>query len=316
MTSTRTATREIEGRDSVGMYLDEIARTPLLDALTEVELSKTIEAGLLAEHLLAEGRVGRRKGGAPRSASQAELEWLAEEGQQAVQRFIEANLRLVVSIARKYGRSQMPMLDLVQEGNTGLIRAVEKFDYAKGYKFSTYATWWVRQAITRGIAQQARVVRLPVHVVEELNQVGAARRTLERQLGRDPEPEEIAGELDMDVDRVIDLLGWGREHVSLDTPVDDDGDTSLGDLIAQETAPGPDSTFLDVESRDRLAHLVELLDDRAADIIRSRYGLLDGRQHKLADIGAKHGISAERVRQLEREALAKLRDLADPDLAA
>jgi RNA polymerase sigma factor (sigma-70 family) len=316
MTSTRTATREIEGRDSVGMYLDEIARTPLLDAITEVELSKTIEAGLLAEHLLAEGRVGRRKGGAPRSASQEELEWLADEGQKAVQRFIEANLRLVVSIARKYGRSQMPMLDLVQEGNTGLIRAVEKFDYAKGYKFSTYATWWVRQAITRGIAQQARVVRLPVHVVEELNQVGAARRTLERRLGRDPEPEEIAAELDMDVDRVIDLLSWGREHVSLDTPVDDDGDTSLGDLIAQETAPGPDSTFLDVESRDRLSHLVELLDDRAADIIRSRYGLLDGRQHKLADIGAKHGISAERVRQLEREALQKLRQLADPDLAA
>jgi RNA polymerase primary sigma factor len=316
MASTRTATRDIEGRDSVGMYLDEIARTPLLDAITEVELSKTIEAGLLAEHLLASGRVGRKKGGAPKYATEAELEWLAEEGQKAIQRFIEANLRLVVSIARKYGRSQMPMLDLVQEGNTGLIRAVEKFDYAKGYKFSTYATWWVRQAITRGIAQQARVVRLPVHVVEELNQVGAARRTLERQLGRDPEPEEIAGELDMDVDRVIDLLSWGREHVSLDTPVDEDGDTSLGDLIAQETAPGPDSTFLDVESRDRLSHLVELLDDRAADIIRSRYGLVDGRQHKLADIGAKHGISAERVRQLEREALHKLRTLADPDLAA
>ncbi len=316
MATTRTASREIEGRDSVGMYLDEIARTPLLDAITEVELSKTIEAGLLAEHLLAEGRVGRKKGGAPKYANQDELVWLAEEGQRAIQRFIEANLRLVVSIARKYGRSQMPMLDLVQEGNTGLIRAVEKFDYAKGYKFSTYATWWVRQAITRGIAQQARVVRLPVHVVEELNQVGAARRTLERQLGRDPEPEEIATELDMALDRVLDLMSWGREHVSLDTPVDEDGDTSLGDLIAQETAPGPDSTFLDVESRDRLGHLVELLDDRAADIIRSRYGLVDGRQHKLADIGAKHGISAERVRQLEREALQKLRTLADPDLAA
>ena len=316
--ATRTAprTREIEGRDSVGLYLDEIARNPLLDAAAEVELSKTIEAGLMAEHLLAEGRVGRRKGGAPKYANEEELVWLAEEGQRAVQRFIEANLRLVVSIARKYGRSQMPMLDLVQEGNTGLIRAVEKFDYTKGYKFSTYATWWVRQAITRGIAQQARVVRLPVHVVEELNQVGAARRTLERQLGREPEPEEIATELDMDVERVLDLLSWGREHVSLDTPVDDDGDTSLGDLIAQETAPGPDSTFLDVESRDRLSHLVELLDDRAADIIRSRYGLVDGRQHKLADIGAKHGISAERVRQLEREALQKLRTLADPDLAA
>jgi RNA polymerase primary sigma factor len=309
-------TREIEGRDSVGLYLDEIARTPLLDAATEVELSKAIEAGLLAKALLEEGRVGRRKGGAPKFATQEELEWLVEDGERAVQRFIEANLRLVVSIARKYGRSQMPMLDLVQEGNTGLIRAVEKFDYRKGFKFSTYATWWVRQAITRGIAQQARVVRLPVHVVEELNQVGAARRTLERQLGRDPEPEEIATELGMDFDRVLDLMSWGREHVSLDTPVDEDGDTSLGDLIAQETAPGPDSTFLDVESRDRLSTLVELLDERAADIIRSRYGLSDGRQHKLADIGAKHGISAERVRQLEREALQKLRRLADPDLAA
>ena len=316
MATSRTTTREIEGRDSVGLYLDEIARTPLLDAITEVELAKTIEAGLFAKALLEEGRVGRKKGGAPKYATQEELEWMVEEGERAVQRFIEANLRLVVSIARKYGRSQMPMLDLVQEGNTGLIRAVEKFDYRKGFKFSTYATWWVRQAITRGIAQQARVVRLPVHVVEELNQVGAARRTLERQLGRDPEPEEIAAELDMDIERVLDLLSWGRDHVSLDTPVDENGDTSLGDLIAQETAPGPDSTFLDVESRDRLSTLVEHLDERAADIIRSRYGLVDGRQHKLADIGAKHGISAERVRQLEREALQKLRKIADPDLAA
>jgi RNA polymerase primary sigma factor len=313
---TISATREIEGRDSVGLYLDEIARTPLLDAATEVDLSKTIEAGLYAEHLLAQGRVGRRKGGAPMSATEAELEWLADEGRKAVTQFINANLRLVVSIARKYGRAQMPMLDLIQEGNTGLIRAVEKFDYAKGYKFSTYATWWVRQAITRGIAQQARVVRLPVHVVEELNQVGGARRTLERQLGREPEPEEIAVELGMDIERVLDLIAWGRDHVSLDTPVDDDGDTSLGDLMAQETAPGPDDTVLDVESRERLDALVGKLDERAADIIRARYGLLDGRQHKLADIGARHGISAERVRQLEREALQKLRRLGDPDLAA
>jgi RNA polymerase sigma factor (sigma-70 family) len=313
---TISATREIEGRDSVGLYLDEIARTPLLDAAAEVELSKTIEAGLYAEHLLAQGRVGRKKGGAPMTASQAELEWLAEQGRNAVDQFINANLRLVVSIARKYGRAQMPMLDLIQEGNTGLIRAVEKFDYTKGYKFSTYATWWVRQAITRGIAQQARVVRLPVHVVEELNQVGGARRTLERQLGREPEPAEIAQELGMDLDRVLDLISWGRDHVSLDTPVDDDGDTSLGDLMAQETAPGPDDTVLDVESRERLDALVSKLDERAADIIRARYGLLDGRQHKLADIGARHGISAERVRQLEREALQKLRRLGDPDLAA
>jgi RNA polymerase sigma factor (sigma-70 family) len=314
--STTTKTREIEGRDSVGLYLDEIARNPLLDAAREVELSKTIEAGLMAQHLLDTGRVGRRKGGAPMSATEAELEWLAEQVRQAVTEFINANLRLVVSIARKYGRSAMPMLDLIQEGNTGLIRAVEKFDYTKGYKFSTYATWWVRQAITRGIAQQARVVRLPVHVVEELNQVGSARRTLERQLGRDPDPEEIATELGMSIERVLDLMAWGREHVSLDTPVDEDGDTSLGDLMAQESSPGPDLTVLDVEARERLNALVGQLDERSADIIRSRYGLVDGRQHKLADIGARHGISAERVRQLEREALARLRLLGDPDLAA
>jgi DNA-directed RNA polymerase sigma subunit (sigma70/sigma32) len=153
-------------------------------------------------------------------------------------------------------------------------------------------------------------------VVEELNQVGSARRTLERQLGREPDPQEIAAELGMDVDRVLDLMSWGRDHVSLDTPVDEDGDTSLGDLMAQETAPGPDLTVLDVEARERLDALVDTLDERAADIIRSRYGLTDGRQHKLADIGAKHGISAERVRQLEREALQKLRRLGDPDLAA
>jgi RNA polymerase sigma factor (sigma-70 family) len=309
--STRT-----EGKDSVGMYLAEIARTPLLDAEREVELSKTIEAGLMARHLLDTGRIGRRKGGAPKSATEEELTWIAESGELALQDFIAANLRLVVSIARKYGRSAMPILDLVQEGNTGLIRAVEKFDYVKGFKFSTYATWWVRQAITRGIAQQARVVRLPVHVVEELNQVTAARRNLERQLGYDPEPAEVALELGLDVDRVIDLMAWGRDHVSLDSPVDEDGDTSLGDLIARETAPGPDSQIISKETRSLIASLVGNLGDREADIVRARYGLLDGRQQKLADIGKRHGISAERVRQLEREALAKLRRIADPDLAA
>ena len=311
-----TTMKQTEGKDSVGMYLAEIARTPLLDAEREVELSKSIEAGLLATHLLAEGRVGRRKGGAPKSASEAELQWLAEDGERALQEFIQANLRLVVSIARKYGRAAMPMLDLIQEGNTGLIRAVEKFDYAKGFKFSTYATWWVRQAITRGIAQQARVVRLPVHVVEELNQVTGARRNMERVLGYDPDPKEIAHELGMKVDRVIDLLAWGRDHVSLDSPIDEDGDTSLGDLIAKDTQPGPDFEVLDVEARKRLGGLIDHLGEREADIIRARYGLLDGRQHKLADIGKRHGISAERVRQLEREALAKLRQIADPDLAA
>ncbi|MBM9462677.1 sigma-70 family RNA polymerase sigma factor [Aeromicrobium sp. YIM 150415] len=298
------------------MYLAEIARTPLLDAEREVDLSKTIEAGLFARHLLDTGRIGRAKGGAPKRATREELEWIADEGERALQEFIQANLRLVVSIARKYGRAQMPMLDLIQEGNTGLIRAVEKFDYAKGFKFSTYATWWVRQAITRGVAQQARVVRLPVHVVEELNQVSGARRNLERELGYDPEPGEIAAELGMDVDRVIDLLSWGRDHVSLDSPVDDEGDTSLGDLIARDPMPGPDAAALDHAARDQLLTLVDHLDEREADIVKARYGLLDGRQQKLADIGRRHGISAERVRQVERQALAKLRAIADPELAA
>ena len=319
MAATNIATKRrdnIEGKDGVGMYLAEIARTPLLDAAREVELSKTIEAGLFAEHLLATGRIGRAKGGAPKRASEDELRWIADEGRRAQQEFIQANLRLVVSIARKYTRSQMPMLDLVQEGNTGLIRAVEKFDYAKGFKFSTYATWWVRQAITRGIAQQGRVVRLPVHVVEELNQVTSARRNLERELGYDPEPEEIAAALDMDVDRVLDLLAWGRDHVSLDSPVDEDGDTSLGDLIARDTQSGPDEAVIDEEVRALLSSLIDHLDDREADIVRARFGLLDGRQQKLADIGKRHGISAERVRQLERQALATLRRIADPDLAA
>ncbi|WP_167211990.1 sigma-70 family RNA polymerase sigma factor [Kribbella shirazensis] len=306
----------IDGKDSVGLYLEEIARTPLLTAEEEVELAETVEAGLLAEQLLAEGRVGRKKGGAPKYATEEELEWLAEEGRRAQQRFVTANLRLVVSIARRYGRSQMPLLDLVQEGNTGLIRAVEKFDYRKGFKFSTYATWWVRQAITRGIAQQARVVRLPVHVVEQLNQIGSARRTLERKLGREPEIDEIAAELNLDEERVTELIRIGRDHISLNSPVDEEGETSLGDLIAAETAPGPDQLVADASDRSGLFSLVDQLDPRSADVIRRRYGLHDGRQAKLADIGAVHGISAERVRQIEREALGRLRLLADPTLAA
>ena len=291
----------IDGKDAVGLYLDAIAKTPLLSAVEEVELARTIEAGIFAEHVLG-GEVESSV-----EATEDELREIADEGQRAMQRFFQANLRLVVSVARKYGRAQMPLLDLVQEGNTGLIRAVEKFDYTKGFKFSTYATWWVRQAISRGIAQQGRIVRLPVHVAEQVNQVSAVRRNLERQLGRDPELAEIADELGLEEGKVVDLIRYSRDHVSLDAPVEADGDTALGDLIAREPAPGPDELVLDAEDRARLEGMLGALDERSQDVVRRRYGLLDGRQAKLADIGSHWGITAERVRQIERLALAKMR---------
>ncbi len=303
ITTARTRNSDgIDGKDAVGLYLDAIAKTPLLTAAEEVELSRAIEAGLFAAEVLEGNETSSVE------ASSEELEELVRLGEEAMQRFIQANLRLVVSVARKYGRAQMPLLDLVQEGNTGLIRAVEKFDHTKGFKFSTYATWWVRQAISRGIAQQGRIVRLPVHVAEQVNQVTAVRRNLERQLGRDPEVAEIAEELDMTEDRVVDLIRYARDHVSLDAPVETDGDTALGDLIARETAPGPDEVVLDAEERARLDGMLASLDDRSADVVRRRYGLVDGRQAKLADIGQHWGITAERVRQIERLALAKMRE--------
>jgi len=227
----------IDGKDAVGLYLEGIAKTSLLTAEEEVELAKTIEVGLYAERLLAGDIPAAERGKHAKRPTQAELEFLVDAGERAMQRFVTANLRLVVSVARKYGRSQMPLLDLVQEGNTGLIRAVEKFDYTKGFKFSTYGTWWVRQSISRGIAQQGRIVRLPVHVAEQVNQVGAVRRTLERRLGREPELTEIADEMDLEPERVLDLIRYGRDHVSLDAPVEEGGDTALGDLIARSRCP-------------------------------------------------------------------------------
>ncbi len=307
-TAHRVRTNDgIDGKDAVGLYLDGIAKTPLLTAPEEVELSRLIEAGRYARAILdgeldpTDAKLRKVK------ATREELEQLADEGDAAMQRFITANLRLVVSVARKYGRSQMPLLDLVQEGNTGLIRAVEKFDYTKGFKFSTYATWWVRQSISRGIAQQGRIVRLPVHVAEQVNQVSAVRRTLERRLGREPEIAEIAEELAVSVDAIVDLLRLARDHVSLDAPIEQDGDTALGDLLARETAPGPDEMVLDAEDRARLEGMLSSLDERSADVVRRRYGLLDGRQAKLSDIAAVWGITAERVRQIERHAISKLR---------
>ncbi len=305
------STEGIDGKDAVGLYLDGIAKTPLLTAPEEVELARLIEAGRFAQALL-DGTVEADEAAQLRGdATDEELQTIADEGERAMQRFITANLRLVVSVARKYGRAQLPLLDLVQEGNTGLIRAVEKFDYTKGFKFSTYATWWVRQSISRGIAQQGRIVRLPVHVAEQVNQVSAVRRTLERRLGRDPELVEIADELGITEEQVIDLLRLARDHVSLDAPVEEDGDTALGDLLARELSPGPDEVVLDAEDRARLEAMLETLDERSADVVRRRYGLLDGRQAKLADIAEIWGITAERVRQIERHAISKLRSGAE-----
>jgi len=292
-----------EERDLVGVYLHEISRTPLLDAAREVELSKAIEAGLYAEYLLDEGKV--RKG-----VSREELERLVIEGERAKDLFIRANLRLVVSIARRYVRSGMPMLDLIQEGNTGLVRAVEKFDYERGFKFSTYATWWIRQAISRAIAQQERTVRLPVHLVEDVNRMRNVHRQLTRELGSDPEPEQVAAALGVPVERVHELVRWSQDTVSLDTPVGDDGDTNLGDLVADNDAPSPEDVVLSALERQRIESLLNHLDDRSAGIMRARYGLEDGREHSLTEVASRFSLSRERIRQLEIQALGRLRELA------
>jgi RNA polymerase sigma factor (sigma-70 family) len=292
-----------EERDLVGVYLHEISRTPLLDAAKEVDLSKAIEAGLYAAHLLGEGTV-------PEGVERRELEQLVAAGERAKDLFIRANLRLVVSIARRYVRSGMPMLDLIQEGNTGLVRAVEKFDYERGYKFSTYATWWIRQAISRAIAQQERTVRLPVHLVEDVNRMRNVIRQLTREMGADPQPEQVADALGVSVERVNELKRWSQDTVSLDTPVGDDGDTNLGDLVADSDEPSPEDVVLSGLERQRIESLLNHLDDRSAGIMRARYGLEDGREHSLTEVASRFSLSRERIRQLEIQALGRLRELA------
>ncbi len=292
-----------EERDLVGVYLHEISRTPLLDAAEEVDLSKAVEAGLYATSLLAEGQL-------PEHITRQELRQLAAEGRAAKEKFVKANLRLVVSIARRYVRSGMPMLDLIQEGNTGLVRAVEKFDYQRGFKFSTYATWWIRQAISRAIAQQERTVRLPVHLVEDVNRMRNAARQYTREHGQDPEPEQLAEALSVPVERVLELIRWSQDTVSLDTPVGDDGDTHLGDLVADSDEPSPEDVVLAGLERERLEILLAHLDERSAGIVRARYGLEDGREHSLTEVASRFSLSRERIRQLEIQALSRLRELA------
>jgi RNA polymerase sigma factor (sigma-70 family) len=290
-------------RDLVGTYLHEISRTPLLDAIQEVELAKAVEAGLYAEQLLSNGTI-------PAGATAVELRLLVGEGRRAKDAFILANLRLVVSIARRYTRSAMPLLDLVQEGNSGLVRAVEKFDYSKGFKFSTYATWWIRQAISRAIAQQGRTVRLPVHLVEEINRLRGVRRELTRELGREPEIAELAQGLDVPVERIEELVRWSRDTVSLDTPVGEDGETALSDLVADQDEPSPEDLVIAALRHDRLEDLLARLDPRSTGILRARFGLDDGKARSLTEIAGNLGLSRERVRQLEAQALSRLREMA------
>ncbi|MEW2136828.1 sigma-70 family RNA polymerase sigma factor [Streptomyces sp. NPDC005409] len=303
--SARAAGGEIADRDLVGMYLDEIARTPLLDAAREVELSQIIEAGVYAQQIL-DGAIERDGDSLPR----AELEALAAEGERAKEVFIRSNLRLVVAVARRYPRSGLPLLDLIQEGNAGLVRAVEKFDYAKGFKFSTYATWWIRQAITRSIADQSRTIRLPVHLVEELGRIRRVQREFNRENGRDPEHAEIAAELDTTEKRVGDVLDWARDPVSLNMSVDDEGDTQFGDLLEDTSAISPEQSVLSLLRSEELEDLLGKLDQRTASIIKMRYGIEDGRERTLTEVGKQHGLTRERIRQIEKHALLELKRMA------
>ncbi|ATZ26209.1 RNA polymerase sigma factor RpoD/SigA [Streptomyces lavendulae] len=303
--SARAVGGEIADRDLVGMYLDEIARTPLLDAAKEVELSQIIEAGVYARQILDEATP--REGESP---AREELEALAAEGERAKEVFIRSNLRLVVAVARRYPRSGLPLLDLIQEGNAGLVRAVEKFDYAKGFKFSTYATWWIRQAITRSIADQSRTIRLPVHLVEELGRIRRVQREFNRENGRDPEHAEIAAELDSTEKRVGDVLDWARDPVSLNMSVDDEGDTQFGDLLEDTSAISPEQSVLSLLRSEELEDLLGKLDQRTASIIKMRYGIEDGRERTLTEVGKQHGLTRERIRQIEKHALLELKRMA------
>ncbi|MFI9627019.1 RNA polymerase sigma factor RpoD/SigA [Streptomyces sp. NPDC052042] len=303
--SSARAGGEIADRDLVGMYLDEIARTPLLDAAREVELSQAVEAGVYARQIL-DGVVESDAGGATRE----ELVALVAEGERAKDMFIRSNLRLVVAVARRYPRAGLPLLDLIQEGNAGLVRAVEKFDYAKGFKFSTYATWWIRQAITRSIADQSRTIRLPVHLVEELGRIRRVQREFNREHGREPEHTEIAAELDSTPERVGDVLDWARDPVSLNMSVDDEGETQFGDLLEDTSAVSPEQSVMTLLRSEELEDLIGKLDQRTASIIRMRYGIEDGRERTLTEVGKQHGLTRERIRQIEKHALLELKRMA------
>ncbi len=292
--------------DLVRVYLNGIGRTALLNAEQEVDLSKAIEAGLYAQHLLA---TTKRMG----AARKRDLQILVREGEQARAHLLEANLRLVVSLAKRYTGRGMPLLDLIQEGNLGLIRAMEKFDYAKGYKFSTYATWWIRQAISRGMADQSRTIRLPVHLVEQVNKISRIRRELHQQLGREATDEELSVETGIPAAKIADLMDHSRDTVSLDMPVGTDEEAPLGDFIEDTEATSAENVVISHLLHSDIRTVLGTLDDRERQVITLRFGLDDGQPRTLDQIGRTFGLSRERVRQIEREVMGKLRqgDRAD-----
>ena len=287
--------------DLVRVYLNGIGKTALLSAEDEVELAKRIEAGLYAQHLL---ETRKRLG----EARKRDLMTVVRDGHAARQHLLEANLRLVVSLAKRYTGRGMPLLDLIQEGNLGLIRAMEKFDYAKGFKFSTYATWWIRQAITRGMADQSRTIRLPVHLVEQVNKLARIKREMHQILGREATDEELAEESGIPAEKINDLLEHSRDPVSLDMPVGADEEAPLGDFIEDSEAMSADNTVIAELMHTDIRHVLATLDGREQQVIQLRFGLDDGQPRTLDQIGKLFGLSRERVRQIEREVMIKLRN--------
>ncbi|GAA0658071.1 RNA polymerase sigma factor [Kitasatospora atroaurantiaca] len=286
--------------DPVKDYLKQIGKVPLLNAEQEVELAKRIEAGLFAEDKLSAADKLAPK-------LKRELEIIAEDGRRAKNHLLEANLRLVVSLAKRYTGRGMLFLDLIQEGNLGLIRAVEKFDYTKGYKFSTYATWWIRQAITRAMADQARTIRIPVHMVEVINKLARVQRQMLQDLGREPTPEELAKELDMTPEKVIEVQKYGREPISLHTPLGEDGDSEFGDLIEDSEAVVPADAVSFTLLQEQLHSVLDTLSEREAGVVSMRFGLTDGQPKTLDEIGKVYGVTRERIRQIESKTMSKLR---------
>jgi RNA polymerase primary sigma factor len=287
--------------DPVKDYLKQIGKVALLNAEQEVELAKRIEAGLFADEKLNDDRTKIK------ATQLDDFDWIAEDGRRAKNHLLEANLRLVVSLAKRYTGRGMLFLDLIQEGNLGLIRAVEKFDYTKGYKFSTYATWWIRQAITRAMADQARTIRIPVHMVEVINKLARVQRQMLQDLGREPTPEELARELDMTPEKVVEVQKYGREPISLHTPLGEDGDSEFGDLIEDSEAVVPADAVSFTLLQEQLHDVLDTLSEREAGVVSMRFGLTDGQPKTLDEIGKVYGVTRERIRQIESKTMSKLR---------